>query len=99
MSYHIIHKTVQGKSLAFKVKSHQKSLNSKETAAVNKMLDNQKVVSGKSCVVIFFRKPKMVAVQRCDNRHTFKSASFRNAARVRAKKLLRHNKKGRFTRK
>lgn len=91
-SYHLIHTN----SLYFKVKKAKKSLNPRERTAVAKMFSNQRrvVKNKKTCPVIFFRSgSKLSAVQRCDNRHTFKSAAFKSAAKKRANKLC-HKKSG-----
>lgn len=103
--YQLIHPKVHGAVLNVKVKKPQRYLNNAQGIALANMFRaakarRKKIVHSPHCVVVFFHKKRgggLVAVQRCDNRHTFKSPSFRAAAKRRAAQLCR-NKKHQFKR-
>lgn len=102
--YGIIHPKVHGGILNVKVPRSQRYLTTAQGAAIAKMFVAAKrrhkpIVRSGHCQVIFFKKPGggLVAVQRCENRHTFKSSRFKAAAAKRARKLCR-DKKRRFRR-
>lgn len=108
-SYNIIHTTVDGKLLNVKVKKRggavRRNLSPTQKTAISKMIASAKrrgkpVLASNQCTVIFFgekKGKKVTAVQRCENRSTFKTKRWKDHGKKVAKKLCR-DKKHRFRR-